>query len=294
MGTRFHLVIEGVEGATADRIGESVLREVERIDALLNTWDSSTPLSRINDAQPGSWTAMDGELGALVREAADWSDATSGAFEARIGSLVDAWDLRGSGRTPRAGELAEALTSSGPTAVEIAEQGLMRSSGAAWIDSGGFGKGAALRAARRLIDTGPLPGDARVLLDLGGQVLALAPIASPWIVDVAHPLRRSESAAGLSVHDRSVSTSGSSERGSHILDPRSGHPVDPWGSVTVVDVDAYAADALSTALYVMGPRAGHAWAQQAGVAALFLELADGSVVASWSAAMEMWLVDKER
>ncbi|MDH3205496.1 MAG: FAD:protein FMN transferase [Gemmatimonadota bacterium] len=291
MGTRFHVVIEGVDRATADRLGESMLREVERIDALLNTWDPSTPLGRLNQAPPSSWTDVDGELAALLRESSGWADATSGAFDTRIGALIDAWDLRGSGRSPQAGELAAALAASGPNAVELGERGLMRSSGAAWMDSGGFGKGAALRAARRLMDESPVPSEARVLLDLGGQVLAFAPFASPWIVDVAHPLRRFESAATLSVHDGSASTSGSSERGRHILDPRSGLPVDPWGSVTVVDADAYTADALSTALYVMGPRTGIAWAEQAGVAALFLELDGETVRPAWTSAMEPWLLE---
>ena len=74
----------------------------------------------------------------------------------------------------------------------------------------------------------------------------------------------------------SLSCSGTSERGRHILNPRSGDPCPAWGSTAVVRPDGLSADVLSTALYVLGPEAGLAWAEQNQVAAAFF-LNDGSV-----------------
>jgi len=292
MGTRFQVVVEGPDRATGRRVGEVALREVERVDLLLSTWDADTPLSRLNRTSPGTWREVEPELEGILAETDEWARRTAGAFEARIGALVDTWDLRGAGRSPDADKLAAALASTGPAGLEFSERGLRRRLGSAWIDSGGFGKGAGLRSAARAVTEGWPLRDHRVLMDLGGHVLGLAPPEAPWTIEVAHPDRRSESVATLSIHDRSVSTSGSSERGSHILDPRTGRPVEQWGSVTVVDVDALAADVLSTALYVMGPLDGLAWAEQAGIAALFLESLDGGVAASWTAVMERWLLKK--
>ena len=73
-----------------------------------------------------------------------------------------------------------------------------------------------------------------------------------------------------------MSGSGTSERGRHILDPRSGNPCPSWGSTAVVAPKALTADVLSTALYVLGPDAGFAWAERHGVAAAFL-LNDGGL-----------------
>jgi thiamine biosynthesis lipoprotein len=139
----------------------------------------------------------------------------------------------------------------------------------AWLDTGGFGKGAALREAGRLLRS---RGVRSAILNFGGQVLALGQDerGAAWPVPVAHPSRRHEPAVRLLLRDRSVSTSSQSERGvtvngrrlGHIVDPRSGEPVAPWGSVTVVAEDPVAADILSTALLVLGPDAALIWAER--------------------------------
>lgn len=291
MGTRLHIVVEGVSTADGRRLGESALREIERFEALLGTWGPTTPLARLNRSPVGEWRRVDGELEGLLLEAAALSSRTGGTFEHRIGALTDAWGLRGQSRRPGPEELLAALTATGPASVELAEGALRRSSEAAWIDAGAFGKGAALRSVERLLREGEAGSELRALVDLGGQLLAVAPADAPWTVHVAHPLRRSESAAGLTVLRGSVATSGASERGRHILDPRTGLPVEAWGSVTVVHADALAADALSTALYVMGPSEGSAWAEAAGVAALFLAVDEVGIGARATPAIRPWLID---
>jgi thiamine biosynthesis lipoprotein len=142
---------------------------------------------------------------------------------------------------------------------------------AAWIDPDGFGKGAALRAAAARLAR---HGVDHALLSFGGQVLAVG----AWDIPVADPRHRARPAATIRIHDASAATSAQSERGievegrwfGHVLDPRSGRPVPPWGSVTVVHSDPLTADVLSTALFVMGPDSGLQWAEIHGVAALFL------------------------
>jgi thiamine biosynthesis lipoprotein len=291
MGTRFQITVYGADRAHAERIGETALREVERIEALLSTWDPTTPLSLVNRMPPGTWGGIEPELEDLLWETDAWSRRSEGAFSARIGALIDAWDLRGPGRIPDHARLSEALASTGSAGVEFADGRVRRASDLGWIDAGAFGKGAALRAAARAVTKAWPLGYYRLLLDLGGQILVLAPPDAAWTVEVAHPRRRSEAVATLSVHARSVSTSGSSERGQHVLDPRTGRPVEPWGSVTVVDSDALAADIASTTLFVMGPVVGPAWARREGIAALFLETVAGRIEATWTPSMKPWLLE---
>lgn len=169
-----------------------------------------------------------------------------------------------------------------------------RRDAAAWIDTGGYGKGAALRAVERALRGA---GIRSALLDFGGQVLALGgPEREPaWPVAVAHPARRHEVAARLRLRDRSAATSSASERFvepdgtrlGHILDPRTGRPVPAWGSVTVVAADPLVADILSTALFVLGPRHGMAWAEnREDVGVLFLIEQGDTVIARWNRALE--------
>jgi thiamine biosynthesis lipoprotein len=116
---------------------------------------------------------------------------------------------------------------------------------------------------------------------------------------VAHPSRRHEPAAYLLVRDRAVSTSSQSERGvtihgrriGHVVDPRSGEPVAPWGSVTVVAEDPVAADILSTALLVLGPEEALRWAgRRSDFGVLVLVEREGRALPRWNEAMERYLV----
>jgi thiamine biosynthesis lipoprotein len=117
------------------------------------------------------------------------------------------------------------------------------------------------------------------LVDLGGQVSVGGPRAdgTPWIVDIAHPVDRERPYRQARLREGSLSTSGNSERGDHIIDPRDGRPAPFRGAVSVWHRSGLAADALSTALYVMGPADGLRWAEARGVAALFLVPDDGGV-----------------
>jgi thiamine biosynthesis lipoprotein len=100
------------------------------------------------------------------------------------------------------------------------------------------------------------------------------------------------SAATSAASERFVEIEG--VRYGHILDPRTGRPVDAWGSVTVVMEDPLAADAVATALFVMGPEAGLAWAREReDVGALFLMEGPDGIEVAWNDAMEPWLVRLE-
>ena len=289
MGTRFVIVCEAPNQAEGEAATEIALREIERLERMLSTWDRSSELSGVNTAPLGSPLAVSPELGGLLAEAESWAERTGRAFDPSVGALVDAWGLRREGHEPNGAELAQALAATGPKVLSLVDGGVIRHSAHGWLDAGAFGKGAALRSAAL---AGRGSGVRRLLLNLGGQLWAEAPADAPWSIDVAHPTRRFEPVARLEVYGVSVATSGASERPGHILDPRSGLPAPAWGSVTVVSVDAVAADVLATALYVMGPVAGLEWARaQPDVAALFLELRDGATAASWTAAMEQWLVE---
>lgn len=286
MGTEARVVVEGLDRPAALVAAEAALSEMERWEGLLSTWDPATPLHAANLAPVGHPAPLPQEVNRILAEAFAWRARTSGAFDPAVGALVDAWGLRTGGRTPTASELDRAVVAVGPASVTLDEHAgtLTRHDAAAWLDSGGFGKGAALRAAG---DTLRTRGVTRALLDLGGQILVVGP---PQGVGVAHPSGRQHAEVALRVGEASVATSGTSERGHHLLDPRTGRPAPAWGSVTVVSADPVAADALSTALYILGPVDGRAWAEaQDDVGALFLEVREGRLVARWNRAMEAWL-----
>lgn len=292
MGTALRIEVAGAERGCALAAAEAVLAEIERLDGVLSSWRPDAALARLNAAPEGVVAPIPAELEGYLTEAAHWAAATGGAFDPAVGALVNAWDLRGTGRVPDEPALAAARASSGlRNCFEI--RPAVRLGSACWLDTGGFGKGVALRAAVRVLET---RGVRDALLDFGGQVQVLA---EPAEVAVAHPADRNRAAATLRLVRASVATTSQSERFierdgvryGHVLDPRSGRPVPAWGSVTVVAADALAADALSTALFVMGPEAALAWARvRRDVGVLVLRFHEGDVVATWNAALDPFLV----
>ncbi|MFF9161338.1 FAD:protein FMN transferase [Streptomyces longwoodensis] len=131
------------------------------------------------------------------------------------------------------------------------------------LDPTGIVKGwAAERAARLLAE---VPGVCGVSVNGGGdvQLLGVPAPGRPWRVGVADPLRPGGLAAVISaagVSELAVATSGTAERGAHIVDPRTGHSaVTDLVAVTVVAPRLTWADCWATAAFAMGSRAGLTW-----------------------------------
>ena len=142
------------------------------------------------------------------------------------------------------------------------------------LDPSGYVKGWAVeRAARILADA----GSASHLVNGGGDVQCVGgrPAAArepgrppaagtpPWRVGVSSPLRPGTLAFAVSGRDFAVATSGTAERGAHIMDPVRGQPAAGVASVTVVGASLTCADAYATAVFAMGPRLGREWASAA-------------------------------
>ena len=243
---------------------------IARTEARLSTWRDDSELSQVNRLASAGRQHLSPELAAFLDITLQLVGESDGAFDPTIGPLVRAWDLRGAGRIPPAGELSSARRSVGARHVHLdrAAATISFDVPGLWLDPGGIGKGWALDRAAEVLREHALDG---ALLDFGGQLIAVGtpPGARHWPVAVARPDDRSRPELVLALASGSVATSAQSQRGhsvggrwlGHILDPRTGEPVARSGSVTVAAENATEADALATALFVMGPEAGLAWAK---------------------------------
>jgi len=290
MGTRLVVEIDAPDRATAVAASESAVRAVEEVNRRLSTWRDDSELSALNRAAAGRPCRLSPELATDLHRAYELWQSTGGAFDPAIGALLDVWAVRGAGRVPTDGELAAAKAASGMRHLTFSGTVTRLQRDGVRLDAGGFGKGVALDAAAA---AALRAGATCTRLDFGGQLL-VAGDCSPVVVGIADPSRRDRPVLELRLRSGSVATSGNSERGGevegvrigHILDPRSGRPAPDFGSVTVWAADATTADALSTALFVMGPREGLAWVRRNhGVEAVFLVFGAGGPGPKASAGM---------
>lgn len=252
MGTRAQLAIHAPTRADGLAALDRALRVLEAAERELSTWRADSAISALNRQPVGTtWVAPPATC-RLLREAFAWSAATGGTFDPALGART-----------------AFALDERRCEVTRTAD---------ARIDVGAFGKGEALDRVEAALGPGPW------LVDLGGQVTAGGPQpdGQPWPVAIAHPAKRDEAHLQVALRGGSLSTSGNSERGDHILDPRTRRPAAFRGSVTVWHRQGLAADVLSTALYVMGPQEGSRWAEARGIAALYLAPGVTAPTSAWT------------
>jgi len=285
MGTLLTIEVDGKVPAGAI---EAAFDEVARLEEILSNWRATSELSRLNGAAALGPVRCSPDLDRAVRAALLWARRTNGAFDPTVEPLVRALGLREeAGRPPgepapapdeeRAGTAAPPPIGWRHVRVRRLSRTVRFDTPGVGLDLGGIGKGIALDAAasvlRRL-------GVRRALLDFGGQVLAMGrPVDGDlWRIGIADPVDRERAVSVLGIEDASLSTSSNSERFvetsqgrvGHILDPASARPAAFEGSVTVAAADATSADALSTALFVMGPVRGVEWAEARRLAVLYL------------------------
>jgi len=268
MGTWLTVAVEAPSRSEALAASERTVAAVAAVEDRLSTWRADSELVRLNRAPVGRTVELSPALARDLARAGQLWQATAGAFDPGIGALVAAWDLRGAGRVPGAAELAAATAGAGLRHLTLDGVQAVRRSAGLLVDEGAFGKGVALDEAAAAARAA---GATCVHLDLGGQQL-LAGRCRSLAVAVADPRDRTHALLETELASGSLATSGNSERGrradgvaiGHILDPRDGRPARDFGSVTVWAPDATTADALSTALFVMGPEDGMEWQRSHG------------------------------
>lgn len=261
MGTILEIDALGSNARATEAGVAAAFRAVDDVEARLSNWRPESEISRANEGKaislsPATWGSLSRAF-ALARE-------TGGAFDPTVGAVTRADP--GHARTAAVGWQKARLESRGRTLSFTVAGGA--------IDTGGFGKGEGLdRAISALRSHGV--GAAR--LNFGGQISlfgtsgAIARSQDLDTIAIAEPRSGSPRELGrFSAEDGSVSTSGQSERPGHIVDPRTGVSVKFAGSVTVLADTGTRADALSTALFVLGPARGIAFADRRGIAALYV------------------------
>lgn len=221
------------------------------------------------------------EVRALLRSALEIATASNGAFDPTIGALTDLWRIgTPNARVPQQWEIKRALELVDHRGLTETPDGAFRLRPHQRIDLGGIAKGF---AGDLLADSLQSMGVRRAILDLGGNVVVLGdPEDGLWRIGVQHPNYPRGTLLGvleLSGPRAAVVTSGVYERFlevdhvryHHILDPKTGYPAQSGLlSVTVVSRSSTMADALSTALFVMGPKRAGPLLKKYGASAIFV------------------------
>jgi len=255
MATTFEVMIQYEDRAYAQQAAKAAFDEVDRIEGALSRYLETSDVTQINHLPAGTPVHVALDTFECLRISAEIYAQTGGAFDVTVGLLVDCWrDENKKPRTPSAEELQFAREHTGTDLILFDEPtcavALMASP--VRVDLGGVGKGYAVDRMAEMLREWSID---RALIHGGfSSVLALdAPGGMKgWPVTLSHPMNRSRTLARLELEHVAVSGSGI-EKGWHIIDPRTGHPIEGKLAAWSVTGDAARADAISTAFMVMTP-----------------------------------------
>jgi thiamine biosynthesis lipoprotein len=251
----------------------AVIGLFQRLEGDLSEWREGSSLAEVNRRAGGEPVEVPPDLLALVERSLEIAERTGGAFDPTWAALWGVWDFQAEEpEVPDLEAIAEAAARVDWRKVElIREAGTIRLPEPGMkIGLGGIAKGYALDRAAELLRS---RGHRDFLIVAGGQVYAGGRRGDrPWRIGVRDPRGDATDAFALLDLDGGLSSSTSGDyesyfeiggvRYHHILDPRTGRPTRGLTSATVISPDATLADALSTALMVLGPDRGLALAEE--------------------------------
>ena len=291
MGTTWSVSLAVDSARLLSPIQAGIQHQLDIVVAQMSTWEPCSNLSQYNQSDSGTWHDLPDEFFYVLQFALDVAKETQGAYDPTSGPLVNAW---GFGPTAKQTDRPDASTLDAAR-VRVGWQKVLLDnenqralqSGGIYLDLSAIAKGFAVDQIARYLTQ---QGINSYLVEVGGEVrgAGIKPDALPWWVGLEQPTAfhvqgNTLKETVIALHDLSVATSGDYRRYftvndgitpthySHTIDPRTGEPIQHGlASVSVIHPDCIMADAISTALNVLGAQAGLDFAIKKSIPALFI------------------------
>ena len=267
MGNRFEISIVSDDKNWAFEIIEEAVKEIQRIETLLTTFDENSQTNQINKFAGIKPVKIDKEVFELIERCNRISQLTQGAFDITYGSInKKLWNFDTSMTALPSQAVAKKMVqlinyknielNKTETSVFLKEKGMR-------IGFGGIGKGYGAEKAKKIIqNNGVQSGIVNASGDL--TVWGKQPNGKPWTIGIADPNNAKYHFSSLELTNTSIATSGNYEKFilidgkkySHTINPKTGLPIEGIKSVTLITPNAEFADAMATPISVMGIKVG--------------------------------------
>lgn len=263
---------------------DAALAEIRRIEALMTTWRPDSEVSKINAAAGKSAVTVGDETFAVIKESVHTSEISEGTFDITFQTLHGLWkfDEDLDPHPPTEKEIKKRLAFLGWRNIKLDEtnKSVMLTKPETQISLGGIAKGYAVDKAAKVLEAAGLTS---FFVQAGGDLFARGkkPDGSEWQAGIRDPRgKEGQYFAKLPLSDHAFSTAGDYERSyvvngkryHHIIDPRTGQPATACRSVTIWAPNAFVADAIDDAVFILGPEKGMKLVESLdGVAAVIVD-----------------------
>lgn len=302
MGTTWSVALRSTDAVDAARIKGGLQERLDGINALMSTYDPASEVSRFNFQTSTDWFKVSDETFQVVELAQQISNLTAGAFDISVGPLVDLWGfgaLQPESLPPSTEQIDAVTAAVGYENLQLrrAPAAIRKKIPQLRIDLAAIAKGYAVDVLADYLDQLALTD---YLVEVGGEVKmkGYRSDGTPWRIAVETPLEHARQVTTVwPLTDIAMATSGNyrnfleiaGQRYGHTIDPLSGRPIrHQLASVTVLDPSCARADALATALMVMGEERAKAFCQEQQIAA-YLLIYSGAKLSSYACpAFDEW------
>jgi len=283
LGTIVEFTVVGDNQDLATAAITDAAAQMRQVEAMFTTYgESKNTVKTFNEAQIFTPVQLDAPVDALLQQSLSLMKTYQGSFDPALGQLSLAWGFSTGEEHLHAlplNQVKTLLSQSGGAFVQRVGEGLwQKTKPGVWLDFGAIAKGYAIDVGIQALQK---RGVTSAIINAGGDMRILGSHGkNPWKIAIRHP-RKDTSLGWLEVRgDISIVTSGDYERFfiedgqryHHILDPKTGYPSSASMSVTVLAPTATLADAVSTAMFIWGPKKGLPTIEKtAGLEALWLD-----------------------
>lgn len=282
MGTVVEIQVQVDDEQKAAAAITKAFDEMKRIDDLFSSCKHESPVWKINHEEY-DLTKLPNELFSLIKFSDSLWRISNGAFDVSLGNLIELWNIKSEHPTlPSKEKLNENLAASGWKNVKIKNDNSISLINNTKLDFGAVAKGYAVDKVIDLLRQSRIPA---ALVNAGGEIKGYG---RDWIVGIQHPRNKNEIMGKIKLNGFSVATSGDYEqffevngkRYHHILNPKTGMPAESCQSVTIICKENKLADALATAVFVMGKEEGLKLVEKIDNVEAMIVASDGSIKSS--------------
>lgn len=289
MGTTYHVTAVGVPRKLTDaELSQAIEATLAAVNGAMSNWDEGSEISRFNQARTTEPVAISPALARVMARADEIHALSGGKFDVTLAPLIDLWGFgprKPDDPVPSATEIAAALAHVGQARLLTLEgETLAKADPEVTVNLSAIAKGYGTDA---VAETLRARGIERYMVEIGGDLVAAGKNekGAPWQIGIDSP-GGSDAAVEMivPVSNLGMATSGDYRkffevggvRYSHLIDPTTGRPITHRAaSVTVLAGDGMTADALATAMMVLGETDGMALAEANGLAVFFVSRAEG-------------------
>jgi thiamine biosynthesis lipoprotein len=258
LGTVVEIQVKGKDKEKAGSAIEKAFEEIKKIDNLFSTYNEDSPVWKLNHNRD-TLIYVDPEILSLMILCDSIYNLTYGSFDVSLNKLLTTWGFDGDDPSlPAEDKISSALLNSGWNNIELLEDNSFKRFAGTELNFGAIAKGYAVdKAVYVLIKL----GINSALVNAGGEIKT---IGDDWVIGIQHSRISNQIIEKVNPEEMSVATSGDYEkyfeldgkRYHHILNPKTGYPADSLISVTVLNKSCTIADALATAVFVIGQAKG--------------------------------------